>query len=218
MAKRVRRLWYHLGWVPVVFLLFTFGISVAITDLGRVMSSPANLPEPADLMASLGGGSMTTRVAKSLELYQAGLVPRIFLTGPVDQRVAFLAQRGVPATAILTDGKSRHSWDEAVNTYRLMQANGWKRVLVVSDPPHMRRLAWTWEEVFVGSGLSFRLIPASLPGWDADHWWRQPASAAYVKSELFKLVYYLFRYGSHTEQFDLPAVHALGTPLSGIHQ
>jgi uncharacterized SAM-binding protein YcdF (DUF218 family) len=48
-----------------------------------------------------------------------------------------MLQQGVPFSAILTDGKSRHSWDEAVNTYLLMQANGWTSVLVVSDPPQL---------------------------------------------------------------------------------
>ncbi len=35
----------------------------------------------------------------------------------------------------------------------MMEARGWRRVLVVSDPYHMRRLSWTWRRVFEGSGL-----------------------------------------------------------------
>jgi len=41
-----------------------------------------------------------------------------------------------------------------------------------------------------GAEMSFRLIPASMPKWDAAHWWRQRSSATYLLRELIKLDYY----------------------------
>lgn len=203
MSERLAWVWRRLWLLPVLLLLVGFGYAVFMTEAGRFVSRPVDAPVPADLVASLGGGA-DTRTLKALALVQGGYAPRIFLTGPVDGRQQLLLDRGLPASAVLLDGRSAHSWDEAMNTYRLMLTHGWRSVLVVSDPPHMRRLAWTWEHVFVGSGLSFHLIPAPMPAWDPDHWWRQPWSKAYVEKELEKLMYYLFRYGSEGPQFDLP--------------
>ena len=201
------RIWAGLWLLPVILLFLVLGGAFAYTEAGRFVSSPTDAPVASDVVVALGGEALR-RGGKAGELWRHGLARRIFLAGPVDARVALLAGQGVPAVDILTDGRSRHSWDEAVNTFRLMTANGWTSVLVVSDPPHMRRLAWTWEHVFVGSGMTFRLIPAPMPGWDAGHWWRDAHSAAFVKSELGKLVFYLFRYGSEGPEFDLPTRRA----------
>ncbi len=196
-------LWRRIWLLPIVLILLLLAGAVVYTEAGRFVSSPVDTPEPADLIAALGGES-ANRPAKAAELYAAGLAPRVFLTGPKDQRHDLLLREGVPAPAILLDGKSAHSWDEAINTYDLMRQNGWKRVLVVSDPEHIRRLSWTWEHVFGGSGLSFRLIAAAMPNWDAAHWWRDPGSAAYVKLELEKLLYYFVRHGSEGPEYRLP--------------
>lgn len=210
MSDGIVRVWERLWLLPLLLVAFVLAGAYGYSEAGKFVSGPVDEPVRSDLVVSLGGEAYR-RGGKAAELWRAGLAPRIFLAGPAgpgDARVALLARQGVPASAILADGKSRHSWDEAVNTYRLMEANGWKSVLVVSDPPHLRRLSWTWEHVFVGSGMSFRLIPAPMPGWDAAHWWRDPGSAHYVKTELEKLVFYLFRYGSEGPEYELPVVGA----------
>ena len=85
---------------------------------------------------------------------------------------------------------STNSWEEAVNTLRLMRERNWERVLVVSDPPHLRGLDWAWGKVFEGSGKEYRLIAAPLEGWDPERWWQNDASARFVVSEVKKLAYY----------------------------
>lgn len=205
MTDTFYRLFRFLRFLPLVLLGLALAVVLFMTEAGRFFSSPTDEPAKADLIVVLGGGPID-RSVKGLELLRGGHAGHVFLAGPIDGRVRWFEGQGVPASAILADGKSRSSWDEAVNTYRLMEAKGWTSVLVVSDPPHLRRLSWTWEHVFVGSGMSFRLIPAPMPGWDAAHWWRDPGSAHYVKTELEKLVFYLFRYGSEGPEYELPAV------------
>jgi len=63
-------------------------------------------------------------------------------------------------------------------------------VLVVSDPPHLRRLDHVWGKVFAGSGIQYRLIAAPMEKWDAARWWSNEASAQYVVIEYIKLGYY----------------------------
>lgn len=201
MTDGLAWLWQRLWLLPLVLLALLVVASIVMMNLGRLLSSPVSQPAPADLIVALGGGQ-GERERQASDLFMAQYASRIFLAGPEAGRSKKLVGQGVPAESILVDGKSRHSWDEAVNTFHLMKANGWRSVLVVSDPPHMRRLAWTWGQVFAGSGMTFRLIPALMPGWDAAHWWRVPGSKAYVESELEKLVYYVFRYMGAGPEFD----------------
>jgi hypothetical protein len=67
-------------------------------------------------------------------------------------------------------------------------------VLVVSDPPHMRRLSWVWGRVFAGSGKTYTLVASNMENWDAGHWWRTSLNAQFVFAEYIKLGYYLFTY------------------------
>ena len=76
-----------------------------------------------------------------------------------------------------------------------MRKQGWKTVLAVSDPPHMRRLAWTWRRVFTGSGVSYRLVASSAQWWTAGDWWRDEHSGAFVITEYIKIAYYLAKRG-----------------------
>jgi len=95
---------------------------------------------------------------------------------------------------MLVDSASRNSREEAQSTLALMTRNGWSRVLVVSDPPHMRRLSWTWSRVFSGSGKTFRLVVSAPADWNASRWWADEKNAQGVLMETIKLGYYLIKY------------------------
>ena len=109
-------------------------------------------------------------------------------------RAQVLPERGVPLERIIGDADSTNSWEEAVNTRRTMEANGWRRALVVSDPYHLRRLSWTWGRVFKDSGLSYSLVSTSPRYWDSDGWWRDEKAAQVMIMEYIKLAYYLVKY------------------------
>lgn len=162
---------------------------------GRYVSYPEDIPERADLIVMLGGET-GFRKNKALELYQQGYASRILLTGvnrAGDDRLDYLVNEGIHKDVILLDMQSANTWEEANSALLLMLAKGWSKVLVVSDPPHLRRLAWTWGKVFAGSNLSYRIIAAPLAGWDADRWRDGPARD-YVLLEVFKLGWYTLRY------------------------
>ena len=167
----------------------------------RWLERPAGEPVAADLLVALGG-DVGDRGLSALDLYRQGRAPRILLTAmegsPPQARGVYLHWReqllvdeGVPRSALMFDAESKSSWDEAKNTLALMRKHGWRRVMVVSDPYHMRRLDWTWGKVFAGSGLEYRLV-ASVPAWwKPDRWWLDEASGAAVIMEHIKLAYYL---------------------------
>ena len=104
------------------------------------------------------------------------------------------AKSWLAAVDVQTENLPRHSWQEAQAVRARMQANGWKSVLVVSDPPHMLRLRYVWASNFRGTGLTYTLVATDPPWWSAWRWWRTKQASDFVGDEVLKLGYYVLRY------------------------
>lgn len=178
--------------------------AVAISQAGRFLEAPGSTPSQADIVVVLGGES-GDRALMAARLFRESFAARLLVTGletsPPEVRPAYLhwraqvlAERGVPLDRIIYDSDTTNSWGEAVNTRRTMEANGWRRVLVVSDPYHLRRLSWTWAQVFRNSGLDYSLVATSPRWWDSEGWWHDEKSAQVVIMEYIKIAYYLVKY------------------------
>ena len=83
---------------------------------------------------------------------------------------------------------------EAVTVRERMQAEGLRTVMVVSDPPHMLRLRYTWGSVLRGTGIDYTLVATAPPWWPGWRWWRNPGASDFVGNEVLKLGYYVVRY------------------------
>ena len=88
------------------------------------------------------------RLEHGLALYRSGRVKRLLFTGGRGEssRTSEAASarrwamtRGVPASAILTEERSRTTRQNLVEAGRLMRAANMERALVVSDPLHLPR-------------------------------------------------------------------------------
>lgn len=192
------------AWLGASALLVVAALYLGVLGAGHFLVAPAQAPVKADLLAALGGDN-GARADRVLELYRKGFAPKVLLTGPegghsktrpayLHWRARYLIDAGIPETVLLFDRRSASSWEEAVNTLQLMQSMKLDRVLVVSDPPHMRRLSWVWGKVFEGSGKEYVLVASDMEIWDAGHWWRISSNAQFVFSEYIKLAYYLVQY------------------------
>src|SRR5262249_16501 len=145
------------------------------------LSAPRSAPEYGDLIVALGGGGIE-RDQRAIGLYRDGYAERILLTGferdqerranhYVHWRSRLHLDGGVPSDALMFEDQSRNSYEEANNTARLMKSRQWKTALVISDPPHLRRLAMVWGRACEQHGLECRLIEAESATWDASRWW-----------------------------------------------
>ena len=193
----------------IVFVFLTFAALAVFCGyvffhLGSYLEESAQQPKAADLIVVLGGdaGALSLTGAR---LYTQGYAPNVLLTGLDDgekEAVPFylhwrsqvLMAYGVAESALLFDLVSLNSYQEAQNTADLMAQKGWKKVLVVSDPPHMRRLESVWKQAFAGSGREFRLISAQPYWWQANRWWSNEISVKFVVNEVIKLGYYQLKY------------------------
>jgi uncharacterized SAM-binding protein YcdF (DUF218 family)/glycosyltransferase involved in cell wall biosynthesis len=134
-------------------------------------------PQPADVIVVFAGGAGESgqagggyqeRVKQAVDLYHQGLAPRmIFSTGfvfafPEGEVMRQLAMaNGVPPSAIILETEARNTYENVLRSYEITQAFGWKRVLLVSSPYHMRRSMLTWRKVAPGAEAIPTPVPAS---------------------------------------------------------
>lgn len=186
--------------VPVLLVASVFGF----LNAGVFLSAPAQPVVAADVMVILGGDG-GARTMKGIDIYKKGYVKRIILTGldegePGAQRYylnwrsRMLIDAGVPQNILEFDTVSRNSWDEAQNTLDRARQAGWKTVLIVSDPPHMRRLTFVFEKVFSKSGITYVLVEGIPSWWNPQRWWKNEISAKFVLNEYIKIIYYSIKH------------------------
>jgi len=188
--------------LPLVVLIVVIALgAVAILRAARFLEAPAQVAVKADAAFVLGGDG-GERVLRAAELHRDGLASNFVLTGAEEMpgevlpaylywRAAVLVRVGVPEGSVLLDAAASNTEEEAAYGLRLAKARGWKRVLVVSDPPHMRRLDLVWGRIFGGSGVEYVLVASRPRWWEPGRWWVNRKSAQFVFMEYIKLVHTL---------------------------
>lgn len=180
-------------------------VAILFLNLGHWLSTPTNTSVKADLIVTLGGGEVE-RDKMAVELYKAGYAPKILLTGMFPSlragqsyykspRSLFFLKQGIPPEALLFDGLSVNTHQESLNIAALLTAHHWHSVLVVSDPPHLRRINLCLQPVFKKAGLSYRVISSTTPTWQANRWWQNKRWRQFCLSEALKLIFYAVVYG-----------------------
>jgi uncharacterized SAM-binding protein YcdF (DUF218 family) len=111
---------------------------------------------PADAAIVLGAAVWSTQVSPvfrerinhGIDLYQNGKVKKLIFTGgqgnstePTESSAArrYALQRGVPAGDILIEEKSHTTYENILYAKQIADAHGLRKVLIVSDPLHMKR-------------------------------------------------------------------------------
>jgi uncharacterized SAM-binding protein YcdF (DUF218 family) len=163
--------------------------------LRRVVKGAEGDPlEPADAILVLGrrlrddGPTPVyeARLAHAERLWRQGFAPRILVAGGTTGSSAhseaeagrgWLVARGVPPAAILLEDRSQHTLENLFNVRIHLRAEGWRTLLLVSDPLHLARARAT----ALGLGLEVRCSPAPgcppAPGSLA--WWRRAVFEAF---------------------------------------
>ncbi len=135
----------------VIAALGFIGVAVMVASYSQ--QSDAG---PADAAVVLGAAVLRTepspvfeeRLRHAAELYKAGMVKKIVVSGGLAQgdklseAVAgrdWLAGQGVPVADILTEDQSHTTFQNIENVKPILAANKIGRVLIVSDPLHMKR-------------------------------------------------------------------------------
>ena len=183
----------------VVLATVLLGTGIFLVCAGRLLSLPAGSAIVADAVVVLSGGGDNDRLLRGWSLVAEGWSSRLVLINPTKQEVAEAKSllsdtSSLPAILMVDDRLAVNTWQEAMSARRLMTEQGWTRVLVVSDPPHLLRANYAWASVFSGSALRFTFIRTNPIWWSDWHWWLDQRSVLYVRDELLKLGHYVVHY------------------------
>ena len=111
---------------------------------------------PADAAVVLGAAVWTKevspvfkeRINHAIDLHRKGRVRKLIFTGgqgnpgePTEASAArdYALQSGLPASHILIEDKSHTTYENILNAKQLADTHGISKVLIVSDPLHMKR-------------------------------------------------------------------------------
>ncbi|HIK44388.1 MAG TPA: YdcF family protein [Leptolyngbyaceae cyanobacterium M65_K2018_010] len=130
---------------------------------GRVLAliTPSDPGQTADAIVVLGRGSAFRpgRVQVAAELWQQGRAPRIFTSGRGDavELGQMLEAAGVPPAAIAGEPCSATTNENAEFTAALLQPQGMRRIVLVTDLPHLLRSTLTFRS------FGFAVFPHASP-------------------------------------------------------
>jgi len=144
--------------IAKIFLLITFILVLVFGVLASRIYSFGNTrsDESADAAIVLGAAVWSSgvspvfreRINHGIELYQKGKVRKLIFTGgqgnpgePTESSAArdYALQSGVPLQDILIEQKSHTTYENILYAKQVADGNGIRKVLIVSDPLHMKR-------------------------------------------------------------------------------
>jgi uncharacterized SAM-binding protein YcdF (DUF218 family) len=148
-----------------------------------VVASPRCAVErPADAIVVLGAAvwpgerpspALARRIERGVELFHAGHAPNLVPTGGLGRNPPAEAEamaraaraRGVPAEALVLEDRATSTVESAEYVAALAERNGWRSVIVVSEPYHVTRAGW----MFRDRGLD---VQTACAAWGPEASWR----------------------------------------------
>lgn len=180
----------------IVFFAIIMAIATTVFFGLGFFLSPQSSPSQADAIVVVSGGQTTTRAQKGIELYNQKLANYIIFSGAAkddgpSNAAAMQAQAiasGVPVESILTDIDSQNTYQNAVNTKRLLQDIKANKIILVTSPYHQRRTHDTFAAV-LGQDYQIENISSTDNRWSKSQWWKTDFGKNISLSELQKLLY-----------------------------
>ncbi|HTD63663.1 MAG TPA: YdcF family protein [Verrucomicrobiae bacterium] len=176
------------------FLLGALSIVALLVGVGHWLDLSDPLAH-ADAIVAISGDT-GARAESAIALWKQGYAPVLIFSGgssdPESVASAELMKRaavaaGVPVNAIIVEGSSATTEENAQRVAELMKTAGLRSAILVTSPYHQRRAALLFEREFDRAGLSFRNHPADDPDWDVNLWWTSEPSRSLTLVELAKL-------------------------------
>lgn len=183
----------------ITFLVGVFifvGLCAAAIFGASVYLSPQDSTSPSDAIVVVSGGQTQTRAKHGIELYNKDLAPKIIFSGAAlddgpsnAKEMAALARRsGVPDDAIEIDEDAKTTYQNAVNTKRILEESEGKSIILVTSPYHQRRAYITFKKV-LGDGYNIENSSSYDNAWSKSAWWATPFGVWITVSELIKVGY-----------------------------
>lgn len=142
----------------LIYLVSIFPLTVTVAEAVLKKAVPQDSGATADAVVILGRGEAlnSSRAEVAAHLWQENRAPLIFASGIYDspRLLTLLRAKGIPESALEGESHSRTTYENARFTADLLRPQGIRRILLVTDGPHMLRSFLTFR------GFGFEVIPA----------------------------------------------------------
>ena len=197
-----------------IFIFLTGLTATAIFQYQPILSSYAefytvnNATSGADAIVVLSGGK-ASRIPHALNLFAENYAPRLLLTDEKKRSLRFahlfstneeIAQAmidelklSVPIITVASlKGGATSTFDEAYDLRKFSEAEGFKRLILVTDAFHTRRAYHAFQTVFSGSEIQLEMSAAQNDIFNESNWWTSDRGiSAYVLESIKYPVYLL---------------------------
>ena len=141
--------------------------TIALANFGLVSLLPRDSGVSADAIVVLGRGKdlRNSRVQVATYLWKSSRSPLIFASGSGDgsQIVQMAEAKGIPSQVLDNENCSRTTEENAQFTAAVLKPQGVRRILLVTDSPHMLRSLLTFRSVGFEVIPYLSPLPANLP-------------------------------------------------------
>ncbi len=156
-----RRLSSSRGILLLTGFTATLLILLAVADKGLVLFVPGDSGAAAEAIVVLGRGTELgkPRIDVAAELWKAKRAPLIFVSGISDtpRMLPLLEERGIPKRSLDGENCSLTTAENALFTAAVLQPQGIRRILLVTDGLHM------WRSLLDFRDRGFTVIPHISP-------------------------------------------------------
>lgn len=166
-------------------------------------------PPTADAVVVPGGG-VESRPFAAARLHAAGKAARVVFfrvapstttelgLAPTEQELTrrVLVRCGVRPDRMVEIGDDvASSRDEALAVREWVRRSGARRLILLTDPFHTRRVRWLYRKELEGTGVSITTMVAPHPRYTPANWWRHEEGLIDFQNEVVKFLYYFLKYG-----------------------
>lgn len=181
-------LFYSILWFVIVPLAFL--------NYGKWIDA-TNEPVKADMIVCLGGGTVE-RLNMAVDLIEKGYSKSksVMLLGESYDTKSYL-EKTYPHTVIVQHHEPKNTKEEVLYIKRYMVKNGYKSALVVTDPPHSRRVSLldTLLDIKGDDDIDLHMVSSKVSWWHEKKYYDDDRSGQFVLAETVRILYSIFCYG-----------------------
>ena len=188
------------GYAVSIFLLSV--VALMVLNLGRILDVTES-PTKSDVIVCLGGGTVE-RVKKSVQLLQEGYSERnvFLLMGESWYNRPYIAKH-FPDVNVTVDEAPENTLEEVLAVKTFMRKHGYRSAVIVTDPPHTRRVRLLLSLTGVGGGeaMTFRVVGTEAEWWDRAHYFTNARARQDALYEAAAIAHALLLYGIDGEKY-----------------
>ncbi|MDO4684679.1 MAG: YdcF family protein [Candidatus Saccharibacteria bacterium] len=187
--------------VLLVITIGLIGVYLAPDDLQRCGTTPDATAElgvcrKADAIVAVSGGDTDARTQEAIELYHRGWASTVVFSGAAadtsgpsnaEAMRRYAIARGVPESAILVEGSSKTTRENAQLSRELFVKNKLTRVILVTSAYHQRRASIEFRAV-AGDAVTVINHPVAKDRQWSYWWWATPSGWWLAMSEIGKIL------------------------------